>query len=196
MKDSDVGTYSTLMWKGNKQFSGVRVKGNRAVLQGPKSDIKLYIPQNVDGYISGHVHIDPALFLHIIPDSECLVAPIVEYNHKSYQSHQHNIWFKIKIPHCIRKSSDLKTIKVRHGDMHLNLPFVELPTSTSFLMWMMNMSQYSPNISVSLFAHPVREYATLRPKPLSLVQSVPTVQTYHSSYQTVCRQSDVPDTGL
>ena len=65
--------------RGYKQFYGIRVRGNRAVLQGPKSDVKLQVPPGLHGLISGHMHTDPTPFLHAIPESECLVAPIVDY---------------------------------------------------------------------------------------------------------------------
>ena len=130
MKDVDTGTYSSLIYKGNNQFYGIRVQGNRAVLQGPDSGAKLHVPSGLDGFISGHMHLDANPFLQFIPESECLVSPIVEYIWSPSEGKESVPWFKIKIPHCVTKYDDLKTIKVRHGDIHKSLPFVELPTIT------------------------------------------------------------------
>ena len=114
------------MCKGYKQFCGIGVCGNSAVLQGPNSDVKLYIPQRLHGFVSGHIHTDPTPFLQFIPESECLVSPIVEYNWNAFQNKLNDdVCYKIVVPHCIRNSCDLQSIKVRHGDIHKNLPFLE-----------------------------------------------------------------------
>ena len=122
-------TYSAVTHKGFKRITGMRVRGESAVLQAPKSAVKLYIPDGLDAYVSGTVHTDPTPFLHAIPLSECLISPIVKY-HLVSDDKSGNIWFKIKVPHCLGKWSDLKSIKVRHGDIHKSVPFTELPSST------------------------------------------------------------------
>ena len=120
-------TYSAVTHKGFKRITGIRVRGESAVLQAPKSAVKLYIPEGLDAYVSGTVHTDPTPFLHAIPQSECLISPIVEY-HLVSDDKLGNIWFKIKVPHCLRKWGDLKSIKVKHGDIHKGVPFTELPS--------------------------------------------------------------------
>ena len=122
-------TYSAVTHRGFKRVTGMRVRGESAVLQAPKSATKLYIPEGLDAYVSGTVHTDPTPFLHAIPLSECLISPIVEY-HLVSDDKSGNIWFKIKVPHCLRKWGDLKSIKVRHGDIYKSVPFTELPSST------------------------------------------------------------------
>ena len=127
--DPSKRTYSAVTHKGFKRITGMRVRGERAVLQAPKSAVKLYISEGLDAYVFGTVHTDPTPFLRAIPQSECLISPIVEYNLVS-DDKSGNIWFKIKVPHCLRKWGDLKSIKVRHGDIYKSVPFTELPSST------------------------------------------------------------------
>ena len=132
--DQPTRTYSAVTHKGFKRITGMRVRGESAVLQAPRSAVKLYIPEGLDIYLSGTVHTDPTPFLHVIPLTECLISPIAEYRlvsgDKWWNIWFKNIWFKIKVPHCLRKWSDLKSIKVMHGDIHKNVPFSELPSST------------------------------------------------------------------
>ena len=74
------GRCSVTFHKGYKLFAGVRLDGNKAVLQGPGSDVQLHIPEGLHGFISGHAHTDPNPFLKAIHKTECLVSPIAEYN--------------------------------------------------------------------------------------------------------------------
>ena len=133
MTDSDIGTYSATINRGYKQFCGIRVRRNRAVLQGPKSDVKLHIPDGLVGFISGHMHTDPTPFIHAIPESECLVAPIVDYTTCTEKPCFTN-WFKIVIPHCIDNKEDRKHVRVRHGDIYKNIPFSEIPSDDWFFV--------------------------------------------------------------
>ena len=162
-----------------------------------------------------------SLFLHVIPDTECLVAPIVEYNYKVYQDYEHQIWFKIKIPHYIKKISDLKTIKVRHGDIHKNLSFVQLPTSTChfdvdpnrIIIHTQHFSQFTCTSCRKLCQAGAKAFifgtiSTLQYKPITATvrlylasplyqiqdyYKVCTVQAHHSSCQIVSDQTVVRD---
>ena len=116
------GRYSVTFHKGYKLFSGVRVHGEKAVLQGPGSDVKLHIPQGLHGFIFGHAHTDPTPFLHHFPETECLVSPIAEYN-CSFISYCPKGLFEIKVPHCVRNWKQFQHIRVWHGDIHNNVPF-------------------------------------------------------------------------
>ena len=130
---SRTGTYSTVVRKGRKKFFGIRVKGESTVLQGPDSDIKLYIPPGMNGVISGRVHTDPTPFIHAIPKSECLIAPIVDYHVSNFSQHSPSVTtYKIEIPHCIKKKDLNSRIIVRHGDIYSDTRFTELPSDDSF----------------------------------------------------------------
>ena len=100
--------YSSVTFhKGYKMFCGIKLNGKSAVLQGPRSDVQLHIPEGLHGFISGHAHTDPTPFLNVIPESECLVSPIMEYN-CSFTSISDCFkgLFEIKIPHCLRNSDE------------------------------------------------------------------------------------------
>ena len=104
-----------------------RVQQKGGILQGPKSAVKLRIPDGLDALIIAHIHANPQPFLHAIPDSECLVASIVDYTCSSEDKCLDNKWFEIVVPHCIKGKEDLKQAKVRHGDIHNNVPFSKIP---------------------------------------------------------------------
>ena len=114
--------YSVTFHKGYKLFSCVQVNREKAVLQGPYSAVELHIPEGLHGFISGHAHTDPTPFLNVIPESECLVSPIVEYN-CSFTKNSPEGLFEIKVPHCVRNRKQFQHIRVRHGDIYSNLPF-------------------------------------------------------------------------
>ena len=125
----DEGKCSVVMQKDFKNYAGVRVRGNGAVLQAPGSAVKLTAPTGLDAFVMGHVHTDPKPFLHLIPDAECLVSPVVDYHCFFNEDKPGSAWFKVKIPHCITKKKILKTVKVRHGDIYKNVPFTEVPSA-------------------------------------------------------------------
>ena len=119
---------SATFHKGYKQFIGIHVYGGKAVLQDPKSDVRLCIPEGNYGFILGHSHTNPTPFLDHIPKSECLVSRIVQYNCLFARCSER--LFKIKVPHCVRNSMQFQQIRVRHGDIYKKLPFYDKCTFT------------------------------------------------------------------
>ena len=94
------------------------------MLQGPGSDVQLHIPEGLHGFISGHAHTDPTPFFDHIPQSECLVSPIAEYNCSLISNCPEGL-FEIKVPHCVRNRRHFQHIRVWHGDIHKNTSFSE-----------------------------------------------------------------------
>ena len=129
---SQKATYSTVFLKNSRQFSGARVHGNSTILHGPESDIRLHIPAGLYGFVFGHGHTNPLPFLNHIPESETLVGPIAEFNSTITDLEKEDQWFKVEIPHCIRKQRYLKSIKVRHGDIYKDIPFTESPSDNCY----------------------------------------------------------------
>ena len=123
---TDETNYAVVFNKGYRRFAGIRLLGRTAVLQAPQSSVKLYAPEGLDGFVYGHMHTDPAPFLYAIPESECLVSPVVDYHMFIKECIRPDKSFKIFVPHCINNAKDLKHIKVRCGDIHRNVPFSEL----------------------------------------------------------------------
>ena len=117
------GSYSALIWRGFNACACVRVRGRSVILQGPDSDLELHVPDDLDAFIMGHAHTDSAAFLHEIPAGECLVSPVAEYRCVFRNNVPENKLFKIKVPHSVRNKEDLRGIRVRHGDIHNNVPF-------------------------------------------------------------------------
>ena len=113
--------------KGYRLYFGVQVNGEKAVLQGPGSDVQLHIPEGLHGFISGHAHTDPTPFLDHIPESDCLVSPIAEYN-CSFTSSCPKRLFETIVPHCVRNQEFFQQIRVWHGDIHNKTPFLDKST--------------------------------------------------------------------
>ena len=126
VETTDETNYTVVFNKGYRRFAGIRLLGRTAVLQAPQSSVKLYAPEGLDGFVYGHMHTDPAPFIHAIPESECLVSPVVDYHMLIKECIRPDKSFKIFVPHCINNVKDLKHIKVRCGDLHRNVPFSQL----------------------------------------------------------------------
>ena len=99
------------------------VDGSPCTVEAENSNVKLAVPENVKGTITGQTHNDASQFEDIIPVEECLVSPICqfviqpEYGTKIPEE----VRYKIHIPHIIR-GLDLQQIKkhirIKHGDIH------------------------------------------------------------------------------
>ncbi len=127
--------------KGGRTYIGTVVHGFKSMLQGDHSTVKLEIPEGLYGTIKGCIHTNIAPFMshNIIPDSECLVAPIPEYTFIQSPEYQSEVAepFKITLltPEQIAKDkTEYLRIRVRHGDIHTTPVKVRLmpenPTGT------------------------------------------------------------------
>ena len=103
--------------------------GNKAVLQGPGSDVQLHIPEGLYGFISSHAHTDLKPFLDHISEYECLVSPIAEYNCFLTSNCPEEL-FEIKVPHCLKDRKQFQNIHVRHGDIYNGVPLIEMLSFT------------------------------------------------------------------
>ena len=132
-RDQEVGNHSAEFQKGYRNYFGVRVQGTGGLLQGSASDVLLYIPKGLQAFVYGYIHTNPWPFRQHIPEDHCLVAPIVEYHyHEGDNSGNRRLWFKIKVPHCVTKKEDLKSIQVLHGDIHRGISFSQLSPSNGY----------------------------------------------------------------
>ena len=126
------GHYSVTFHKGYKLFAGVRVNGEKAVLQGPGSGVQLHIPEGRYGFIFSHTHTDPALFQDNLLEFERLLPPIVEYS-SSLTSKCSNGSFKIKVPHYARNRDMFQQIRVWHRDIYDDVPFTLSSVGEAYL---------------------------------------------------------------
>ena len=63
----------------------------------------LQTPKGAYGVVFGTVHTNHQQFLHLIPDSECLVCPVCEYGfHPDEEIHSPEGMFKLLIPHIVK----------------------------------------------------------------------------------------------
>ena len=106
------------MQKGSRMYTGILCNGGGGVLQGPGSDVQLHIPQNVHGLVIGCVCTNNSEFSKQIPDNECIIAPMVEFELHSilpHNTHEHEPrhHYMITIPHCVDDDSAWDLIKVK-----------------------------------------------------------------------------------
>ena len=132
-KEQEIGNHCVEFRKGYLTYFGVRVQGAGGVLQSKASDVVLYISKGLHAFVYGYIHTDPGPFLEKIPEGHCLVAPIVEYHYDATNDVSNKeLFFKIKIPHCVTLKEDFKLIRVQHGDIHDGVAFTQLPTLSSY----------------------------------------------------------------
>lgn len=120
------GVCAATIQRNHKVYAATRLQGRGAVLQSPNSAVKMYAPHGIHALFQSHVHTDPTPFLHALPDDECLVSPLVEYECLYSTESPDRHWFELKVPHCAKNS---RSIRVRHGDIHRNIPFTQVPNS-------------------------------------------------------------------
>ena len=112
------------MQKNWKRYFGTVSRGEPKRLQGENSEVSLNIPSGSPGvYICG-VHTDHSQFIQngIIPESEYIAGPFVEFKVRQLQISSHDeiqnmsdTFFEIYIPHCVSERHLWKDVKVRHG---------------------------------------------------------------------------------
>ena len=96
------------------------VKGEPCVIQAQNSLVKLHVPKGVHGAVFGNIHTIHSKFLHLIPDSECIVGPMCEYSvHPFIQGPQvpSHEQFQLQIPQILgQKAVQQKKIRVRYSN--------------------------------------------------------------------------------
>ena len=100
----------------------------RILLQPDNSQVQMELSMG-SGVLSMCVHLDALLFSEIIPENECLIAPIVEVN--AYCDTDIPLKSRIRIPHCLQDKSEHRFLTVRHGDIYKDKPFMPVPHLSS-----------------------------------------------------------------
>ncbi len=109
------------MQKAGFSYTGTVVQKEGTIELERDTDVFLDIPPGIQGVIIAAVHTDPTPFLDVIPDKECIIAPIVTlcYRPKSEEYSLENLkknpthYFTVHIPHIAQKKKD--SIIVRSG---------------------------------------------------------------------------------
>ena len=114
------------MQKNWRRYIGTVSRGEARRLQGEDSDVSLDIPPGLPGVYLCRVHTDHTRFTRhgIVPESECIIGPFVEFEFKQLQNKPDDkvkkspeAFFEICIPHCLSEPELWKNIKVRHGNI-------------------------------------------------------------------------------
>ena len=113
------------MQKNWRRYIGTVSRGEAKKLQGINSKVSLNIPPGLPGVYICRVHPDHARFTRhgIVPESECIVGPFVEFKFKHLQGTPEDelqktpeAFYEIFIPHCVSERKHWEDVKVRHGD--------------------------------------------------------------------------------
>ena len=79
------------------------IQGEACVIQAPDARVTLQVPKGIYGKLFGTVPTSHQQFLHLIPDSDCLVCPVCEYEfHPDEEIHSPEGMFKLIIPHIVK----------------------------------------------------------------------------------------------
>ena len=91
------------------------IEGKAQTIEGPNSDVKLETPKGAYGVVFGMVHTNHHQFLHLIPDSDCLICQVCEYGfHPDKKKHSPEGMFKVLIPYTVKDIEKVKgDIRVR-----------------------------------------------------------------------------------
>ena len=101
------------------------MKGEPCIIQAKNSRVKLHVPKGVHGAVLGNIHTIHSKFLHLIPDSECIVGPMCEYSvHPFINGPQipSSEKFILQVPHIMQCISNVHdNIKVRWVNLGANV---------------------------------------------------------------------------
>ena len=111
--------YRTSFHKDRTKFYSTVTTMGGISLQVASSAVTLNVAEGIRAVIIHAIHTDCTQFKNLIPDTECLISPIVEYSVKELEVEEYFPQYKyqICIPHCLQKPEHLSTIRIRHGDM-------------------------------------------------------------------------------
>ena len=68
----------------SSDFAVALIKGDAVTLQDPHSDVSVDIPAGIKGILRWKIHFEFSRFLHIVPDDECFIGPVVELHLKPF----------------------------------------------------------------------------------------------------------------
>ena len=132
-------TMISINMQGREHRSVIRLpseQSTRQVLTFPESDIELYIPELPVGYhiISGSIHKDARHLTNVVPDSECVISPIVEFTwyFNGQQAALEKGFFVIKLPHYMhlkQGADELPRMEIvrRVHSLVADIPYFHVP---------------------------------------------------------------------
>ena len=106
--------------KGMREFLVGIVKGRTVLRSDAESDISIETDEMVKGIIMQHIHMDFRIIRDVISSRECLISLVVRFHtlESVGESSRYGYRYKVSIPHCLPRSHDSSSIKVRYGDIY------------------------------------------------------------------------------
>ena len=120
-------TFEAQVRKNNKVFLVARTFGRRVKINDPLSDISLEVATGVKSLVMQSVDMDFHLLRKVIPATECLAAPMVQFHMKEIEEQEvaKGCKYKITIPHYLTRHHSLSSVRVRYGNLRRPLMMVE-----------------------------------------------------------------------
>ncbi len=112
--------FGTTIWNASRQ---TELSENPTIRLGENVEISML--NHVNGVLIGCGDLDYHTFMDRIPKDECLISPVVECIWHAQDS-QNEGQFMIKLKHCITDKDELKTVKVRYGNISSKGEFSQL----------------------------------------------------------------------
>ena len=131
--------------KCNNEFLATRTFGKKVKIKDPLSDISLEVAKGVKSLVMQSVNMDFHLLRKVIPATECLAGPVVQFHmdDKEKQEVAEGCKYKITIPHYLSRHHDLSSVRVRYGNLRRPLVMKEVqkedPINQSFPCFEINM---------------------------------------------------------
>ncbi len=112
------GTCPATLHKAYQKLVTTVSLGEARTLQAPHSDVSLDVPENSPGIYTMQIQTNITRSSADMPDSECLISPIVELVFEKLDSRSHLPekmgMCAVNIPHCLTDSSQWSWAKVHH----------------------------------------------------------------------------------
>ena len=109
-----------VMHKGMREYMAGVVKGRTVLRADPESDISIETDEGVKGIIMQHIHTDFQIVRDATSSRECLISPVVRFHtvESVGDPSPYGYRYKVTIPHCLPRSHDSSSIRVRYGDIY------------------------------------------------------------------------------
>ena len=103
-----------------REYLGGVVRGRTVLTADPESDISTETDEMVKGIIMQHIHNDFQIIRDVVPSRECLISPVVHFHtlESVGDPSPSGYRYKVTIPHCLPRSHDSSSIRVRYGDIY------------------------------------------------------------------------------
>ena len=120
-------TFEAQVRKNSKEFLAARTFGNKVKIKDSLSDICLEVASGVKTLVMQSVNMDFHFLRKIIPATECLAAPVVEFHMDDHINQQvtEGCKYKITIPHYLTRHHSLSSVRVRYGNLRRPLMMME-----------------------------------------------------------------------